>query len=86
MAKLESIAACLKGDSVARIELGGHADDVGSTEYNLSLGESRAISVKNYLSRLGVDEGLMRTETYGESQPAVTGTGRQPKNRRVEFN
>ena len=65
--------------------LSGHADDVGSTEYNLALGESRSSSVREFLGRLGVSTSLLNTISYGEDRPAVDGGGRQPKNRRVEF-
>lgn len=83
--KLNELAECLKGSSVAPIQIAGHADDVGSTEYNYSLGDARATSVKNYLERLGVSSSLMSTISYGEDKPAVSSRGRQAKNRRVEF-
>jgi peptidoglycan-associated lipoprotein len=84
-AKLKEVAACLRNDNASRVTLGGHADDVGSTEYNLALGDSRASSVREFLGRLGVSTSLLNTTSYGEDRPAVEGSGRQPKNRRVEF-
>lgn len=83
--KLDEVAGCLKGENVARAVIEGHADDFGDEQYNLALGERRAVAVQEYLKRVGVSEGLMSTISYGEDRPAVGGTGRQPKNRRVEF-
>lgn len=73
------------GAKVVRIE--GHCDERGSEEYNLALGERRAISVKQYLENLGVDSRKMRTLSYGEAKPAVAGHSESAwrYNRRVEF-
>ena len=51
----------------------GHADERGTREYNLALGERRANSVKNYLVALGVDPRRIETITYGKERPAVPG-------------
>ena len=48
----------------------GHADERGTREYNLALGERRATAVKNYLTALGVDSNRMLTLSYGEERPA----------------
>jgi peptidoglycan-associated lipoprotein len=85
MPKLEEVAQCLRNDNAARVTLSGHADEVGETAYNLALGESRAQSVYDVLVRLQVPSSLLNTISYGEDRPAVDGRGRQPKNRRVEF-
>lgn len=71
--------------TAARIE--GHCDERGSEEYNLALGERRAISVKQYLENLGVEGRYMRTISYGEAKPAVAGHTEDAwrYNRRVEF-
>lgn len=53
----------------------GHADERGTREYNLALGESRANSIKNYLVSLGVDPRRVNTISYGKEQPAVVGDG-----------
>lgn len=58
-----------------RITVEGHADERGTREYNLALGERRANSVKNYLVALGVDPRRIETITYGKERPAVAGTG-----------
>ncbi|MEM6780381.1 MAG: peptidoglycan-associated lipoprotein Pal [Pseudomonadota bacterium] len=51
----------------------GHADERGTREYNLALGERRADSVKNYLISMGVDPRRINTISYGKEQPAVLG-------------
>lgn len=51
----------------------GHADERGTREYNLALGERRAESVKNYLVSMGVDPRRVNTISYGKEQPAVMG-------------
>ena len=69
------------------VRIEGHCDERGSEEYNLALGERRAISVKQYLENLGVDARFMRTISYGEAKPAVAGHTEDAwrYNRRVEF-
>jgi peptidoglycan-associated lipoprotein len=65
----------------------GHADERGSEEYNLALGERRAESVRKYLSALGVSRSKLRVVSYGESKPAVAGHDESTwrLNRRAEF-
>ncbi|MDP9195646.1 MAG: peptidoglycan-associated lipoprotein Pal [Pseudomonadota bacterium] len=53
----------------------GHADERGTREYNLALGERRANAVKNYLVSMGVNEARVYTVSYGKERPAVTGSG-----------
>lgn len=55
------------------ITIEGHADERGTREYNLALGERRANSAKNYLVALGVDPRRVDTITYGKERPAVPG-------------
>lgn len=52
----------------------GHADERGTREYNLALGERRANAVKNYLVALGVTPSRVRTISYGKERPAVLGS------------
>ncbi len=52
----------------------GHADERGTREYNLALGERRAIAAKNFLAAQGVDSGRMTTISYGKERPAVDGS------------
>lgn len=52
----------------------GHADERGTREYNLALGERRANSVKNYMVALGVSPSRINTISYGKERPAVPGS------------
>lgn len=71
-----------------RVQLEGHADERGTNEYNLALGDRRAQSVKKYLSDYGIGADRISTISYGEERPAVKGDNEAAwsKNRRVEFN
>lgn len=70
------------------IRLEGHADERGSREYNMALGERRANAVRDFLVLQGVDRSLIETVSYGEERPAVMGSyeGSWAQNRRVELN
>jgi len=57
----------------ARATVEGHADERGTRDYNLALGERRANSAKNYLVSLGVSESRLRTVSHGEERPAAMG-------------
>ena len=63
----------------------GHADERGTRDYNLALGERRANAAKNYLVSLGVAASRLRTVSYGEERPADTGSNEAAwaKNRRA---
>jgi peptidoglycan-associated lipoprotein len=69
------------------VTIEGHCDDRGTNEYNLALGERRALSAQAYLITLGVDEPRMNTVSYGEESPLVPGTSEEArtKNRRAHF-
>ena len=88
-AALDANAACLKQKGQGTL-IAGHADERGSSEYNLALGERRASSVRDYLRRLGVEDAKLRTISYGEEQPSRS-CGAQGadschrENRRVEL-
>ncbi|MDF1562934.1 MAG: peptidoglycan-associated lipoprotein Pal [Deltaproteobacteria bacterium] len=83
---LEANADCLKQKGV-RVTLQGHADERGTEEYNLALGEKRADAARKYLSNLGVSDGLMKVVSFGEERPANPGSdeGAWAENRRVEL-
>lgn len=71
------------------LRLEGHADERGSREYNIALGERRARNVKRELHLRGVRPAQITMVSYGEERPAVLGAQREAsfsKNRRVEFN
>jgi peptidoglycan-associated lipoprotein len=84
---LETNAAYLLKNQQLKIRLEGHADERGSKEYNLALGERRAQSVKRYLGMMGVQESRINTLSYGEEKPAVEGHDESAwrLNRRVEI-
>ena len=52
----------------------GHADERGTREYNLALGDRRAVSARNYLVALGINPTRIRTISYGKERPAVAGS------------
>ncbi len=58
--------------SDARATVEGHADERGTRDYNLALGERRATAAKNYLVSLGVPESRLSTVSYGEERPVAT--------------
>ncbi len=70
---LENQAAWLEQYPNIRVNIEGHADERGTREYNLALGERRANSVKNYLVALGVSSSRVDTISYGKERPAVPG-------------
>lgn len=60
--------------SQTRITVEGHADERGTREYNLALGDRRATAAKNFLAAQGVDTSRMTTISYGKERPAVDGS------------
>jgi len=87
--KLEDNADCIeeRGESV-KVE--GHCDERGSNEYNIALGERRASSVQDYMTKMGVSSGMIETISYGEERLARQCGVDAPdtcheENRRVEF-
>jgi peptidoglycan-associated lipoprotein len=56
-----------------RVTIEGHADERGTREYNLALGDRRATAAKNFLAAQGVDSSRMTTISYGKERPAVEG-------------
>lgn len=69
------------------VRLEGHADERGTREYNMALGERRANAVRDFLVLQGVSSSKIETVSYGEERPAVSGSGETSwsKNRRVEL-
>lgn len=84
---LEQHAAFLSSRPDVAIRLEGHADERGSREYNLALGEQRANAVKRLLSILGVSEQQLTILSYGEEQPLDFSQNEAAwqRNRRVEL-
>lgn len=62
-------ASILKSDKSTTVVIEGHADERGTSEYNIGLGESRAQAVRNYLVNLGIDAGRISVVSYGEEKP-----------------
>ena len=87
IAKIEDVAKDMAANPTHVAIVAGHCDERGSNEYNLSLGENRAIIVRDYLARLGVEANRLQTKSYGEEKPAVMGSGEAvwSKNRRADF-
>lgn len=54
------------------VTLEGHCDERGTPEYNLALGERRAFSAREYLTSLGIDEGRLRTMSFGKERPVCS--------------
>jgi peptidoglycan-associated lipoprotein len=75
----------LKGASTS-VRLEGHADERGSREYNMALGEKRANAVRDFLVTQGVSGSSLDVVSFGEEQPAATGHEESSwsQNRRVE--
>jgi peptidoglycan-associated lipoprotein len=67
--KLEDNADCIK-DRGRSVKIAGHCDERGSNEYNVALGERRASSVSDYLTKMGVSSGDVSTISYGEERLA----------------
>jgi len=86
-AKAEAAASYLKSNSGTFVNLEGNCDERGSTEYNMSLGERRAQSVRTYLMSLGVDSARIQTKSFGKEKPKDPGHDENAwsVNRRVEF-
>jgi peptidoglycan-associated lipoprotein len=78
---------CLQQNSYRRVLLGGHADERGTTEYNLALGERRADAVRKYLVGLGADPRRLKTVSFGKERPFDAGhdDAAWARNRRVEL-
>jgi peptidoglycan-associated lipoprotein len=69
-ATLESNAKWLKDDPARTLLIEGHTDEVGTSEYNIGLGERRAKAARDYLLSLGVEDKRLRILSYGEERPA----------------
>jgi peptidoglycan-associated lipoprotein len=84
---LEKIASWMKNTPDAKIQIQGNTCNIGTSEYNLALGEQRAASAKTYLERLGISGGRLSTISYGLEKPRVPNTDEANRslNRRDEF-
>jgi len=84
---LDRKARVMRDQPNVTVRVEGHADERGSTEYNLALGSRRAESVRAYLTGAGINASRLQATTYGESRPLQNGTGESTwsRNRRAEF-
>jgi len=86
-ATLKANAAWLKANPASTVEIEGHCDERGTTEYNLALGAKRARAAMDYLAALGVNPARMKTVSYGEELPSCKEKSEDcyRKNRRDRF-
>ena len=73
ISRLERNADYMKSNPSRNLVIEGNSDERGTNEYNLALGERRALNAKNYLIELGIEEYRIRTLSYGEERPLFTG-------------
>jgi peptidoglycan-associated lipoprotein len=85
--RLRAKASILRANPGIRLRIEGHADERGSTEYNLALGQRRSESVRTFLAGFGVAPDRLPTISYGKERPLVEGSGEAAwaRNRRAEF-
>ena len=86
-AKVQVIADYLNNTAGVTVTLEGHCDERGSLDYNLALGERRALAIRDYLLQMGVTGDRITTKTMGEEMPAAFGHDESSyhQNRRGEF-
>ncbi|MDX9703104.1 MAG: peptidoglycan-associated lipoprotein Pal [Candidatus Auribacterota bacterium] len=84
---LNEVSSWLIDHQGIKVRMEGHCDERGTEEYNLALGERRALSVRAYLVQQGVSPQRLFTVSYGEERPANPGHNEfaWAENRRVEF-
>ena len=84
---LNENAALLKKSPKVKVQIEGHCDERGTTEYNLALGERRANSAKKYLISLGISSNRISTISYGKERPLDPGHNEEAwaKNRRAHI-
>ena len=87
LGKIEAVQQHLAANADRVVVIEGNCDDRGSNEYNMSLGENRAVIIRNYLVQSGIAADRIQTRSYGEEKPAVEGSGESvwAQNRRGEF-
>lgn len=70
---LQKVAGEVRAEKTGQIRIEGNCDELGTTEYNLALGEARAHAAKTYLIHLGVPDGRVATVSYGAERPKYPG-------------
>jgi peptidoglycan-associated lipoprotein len=81
------VADYLKKHPKAKLQIEGHCDERGTSEYNMALGERRATAVMTYLVSLGVSKADLSTISFGKEKPLDPGHDEEAwaKNRRAHF-
>jgi peptidoglycan-associated lipoprotein len=84
-ATLNRQAAFMQASPTLRVIIGGHADERGTREYNLALGERRAAATRDYLVAKGINAARVRIISYGKERPVAVGSNdvSWAKNRRA---
>ena len=84
---VSAVASALGSDASAKLLIEGNCDERGTEEYNRSLGERRALALREALAKAGVDPSRVRTISYGKDKPADSGHDEAAwaKNRRGDF-
>jgi peptidoglycan-associated lipoprotein len=84
---LQGIAAWLKEHDTKRVLIEGHCDERGTNEYNMALGEQRALAARRFLVGLGIESARLSTISYGEERPLSLGSNEEAwaRNRRAHF-
>ena len=85
---LKSVTSALNENESIQVTLAGHADERGTREYNLALGQRRAETVSDYFILNGISKNRISVKSYGEERPLALGQDDESysKNRRVEIN
>ena len=86
-AALDENLEIMQTETQLSIEIQGHADERGTTEYNIALGQRRAKSVQDYFVAQGIAPSRLKVVSYGEEKPLTSGANETAysKNRRCEF-
>ena len=84
---LQAVVNFLRANPTMRIEIDGHTCNIGTTEYNLALGERRAVAVRQYLISAGIAATRLSVRSYGEDAPRHANDGEDTRrlNRRAAF-
>jgi peptidoglycan-associated lipoprotein len=84
---LQGIAGWLKEHDTKRVLIEGHCDERGTNEYNMALGEQRALAARRFLVGLGIESARLSTISYGEERPLALGSTEDAwaRNRRAHF-
>jgi peptidoglycan-associated lipoprotein len=88
LTKLETAAIFMNNEPTLRIRIDGHCDEKGTSDYNMALGEKRAVSVKEYFIKYGINPLRIEVTSFGKESPATFGCEDEAcnsQNRRAEY-